>query len=374
MGLATTGIFPVFLAGALAVQMSNEFGYGAPGIGLSIAGFYAVSSLTSIALGRLADRVGWQRSIRLGALGCVLSLIAVGLLARSLVSVVLLIAAAGLSNALLQPAVNLLVATEAPFSRRGLLFGLKQAAIPFATLLGGIAVPVVALTVGWRWAYLGAACVGVLAVTLLPREGNDHNSIRSSKPALPLGQPIRSLRLFVLVSLFGQTGASVLGSFLVASAVHVGLREGDAGLLLAAASGVGIIARVLVGWWADHGLKLDLKPVAGLLTIGAVGFVFMAVPTTWTTIIGAIVGFAAAWGWPGFFNLIVIDRFAQVPATATSATQIGVYIGNGVGAVAFGVIAARSFVAAWLTSAAVLIIAASIAARAVFMERRVTMP
>lgn len=375
LGLATTGTFPVFLAGALAVQMSGEFGYGAPGIGISIAGFYLVSAVTSVTLGRLADRIGWQRSVRLGAIGCVIGLVAIGLLARSLASVVLLIAAAGMSNALLQPAVNLFIAREAPFAKRGLLFGLKQAAIPLATLIGGISVPAIALTVGWRWAFFGAACFGLIALALVPRGERPETAAKSSHVgSVPLNRPFRSLRPFVLVSLFGQTGASVLGSFVVASAVYVGMGEGNAGLLLGGASLVGILARVLVGWAADHGLKLNLGPVAFLLAIGALGLALMAIPETWAAITGAVIGFSAGWGWPGLFNLIVIDRFAQAPATATSATQTGVYIGNGIGPLTFGLIAARSFVAAWMTSATFLIIAAGVALRAVLAERRMAAP
>lgn len=372
LGLASTGIFPVFLAGALAVQMSSEFGYGPRGIGLSIAGFYAISSLASVALGRLADRVGWRQSIRLGALGCVVSLLSVGALAQSLASVVILIGLAGVGNALLQPAVNLLIARRAPFPKRGLLFGLKQAAIPFATFVGGVSVPALALTVGWRWAFFGAAVFGLLALMLLPDdERPDKSGEREQRNENPLRRPFRSLASFVLVSLFGQTGASVLGSFVVVSAVHVGIREGDAGLLLAVASIAGIVARVLVGWSADKGLQLNLAPISALLILGSIGLGVTAIPTTWAAIVGTVIGFVAGWGWPGLFNLIVVDRFANAPATATSATQTGVYVGNGIGPLLFGLIAAWSFTAAWLTSAAFLVVAAGVAAGAYLSESRV---
>ena len=40
---------------------------------------------------------------------------------------------------------------------------MKQAAIPAATLLSGLAVPLVGTTIGWRWAFTGCA-LGALAV------------------------------------------------------------------------------------------------------------------------------------------------------------------------------------------------------------------
>ena len=67
-----------------------------------------------------------------------------------------------------QLASNLTLARSVPASRLGLSFGIKQAAIPIATLLAGAAVPTVALTIGWRWAYLIGAAVALLAAARDP--------------------------------------------------------------------------------------------------------------------------------------------------------------------------------------------------------------
>lgn len=374
LSLATSGIFPVFLAGALAVQMSKEFGYGPRGIGLSIASFYTLSSLSSVALGRWADRIGWERAIRLSATCGISILLAVGIFARSLESVVVLVGLAGMCNALLQPSINLMIAREAPLTRRGLIFGMKQAAIPLATFLGGISVPALALTVGWRWAFIGAAGFGAVAILFVPSAaGGGSPALAPDRPKGRMERPLRSMATYVLVSLFGQIGASVLGSFVVVSAVHVGMQEGNAGLLLAAASIAGIAARVFMGWRADRGLALDMGPIAALMAAGSLGLALIAVPTIWATVVGSFIGFVAGWGWPGLFNLLVIDRFAQAPATATSATQTGVYIGNGFGPLLFGLVAAWSFTAAWLISAGFLLFAAAIAGSASMRERKMAL-
>ncbi|MGH8872720.1 MAG: MFS transporter [Acidimicrobiia bacterium] len=368
LGLATVGVLPVFLAGALAVQLSAEFGYGPRGIGLSIAGFHIASTLSSIALGRLADRIGWQRSVRIGGLGCVLCLAALGGLARSLPTVLLLLGLAGLANALVQPSVNLLLARESPPHQRGLIFGLKQSAIPLATLIGGISVPVVALTIGWRWVFALAAAIGAFVLLWLPPADELRSHPRSETSArAPI--PVGSLAPLVVLALLGQTGASVLGSFVVASAVQIGMTEGNAGILLAAASVIGIASRVALGRAADRGLRLDLVPIASLLLVGSAGLALVAIQDEWAAIVGTTVAFAAGWGWPGLFNLLVVDRFAQAPATATSATQTGVYVGNGAGPLVFGVIAAVSFPAAWLMSALLLLLAGSVAIGAHVLDR-----
>ena len=42
---------------------------------------------------------------------------------------------------------------------------MKQAAVPVAGIVAGLAVPAVGLTVGWRWAYAGIG-LGVVGLAL----------------------------------------------------------------------------------------------------------------------------------------------------------------------------------------------------------------
>src|SRR5205823_1137887 len=77
---------------------------------------------------------------------------------------------------------NLTLARSVPAHRLGLSFGVKQAAIPLATLLAGAAVPAVALTVGWRWAYVIAAGLAVLALVGAPRAGEPYVRIPGPPP------------------------------------------------------------------------------------------------------------------------------------------------------------------------------------------------
>lgn len=48
--------------------------------------------------------------------------------------------------------------------RRGFAFGVKQSAVPLTAMLAGLAVPVFAVTVGWRWAFGAAAALGLFAL------------------------------------------------------------------------------------------------------------------------------------------------------------------------------------------------------------------
>ena len=163
------GVLALFLTGAMSVQIGREFGVTPASVG-ALASLFAVStSLGSAPLGRQVRRLGVRRSLWV-ATGT--SCIALLLCAMSS-SVVMLGAAllvGGLGNALGQPAGNALVAAQVRPARYGLGFAIKQSGIPVATLLGGLAVPLIALTVGWRFAYVLAAGAAVVAVLIVPAD------------------------------------------------------------------------------------------------------------------------------------------------------------------------------------------------------------
>ncbi|MST35344.1 MFS transporter, partial [Acidimicrobiaceae bacterium USS-CC1] len=89
----------------------------------------------------------------------------------SLTALLGFLVAGGLANGAMQPAVNLLLARTVDDRRQGLAFGVKQAAIPTSTLLSGLAVPALALTVGWHVAYLVAAGLALLVGAMLVLPG-----------------------------------------------------------------------------------------------------------------------------------------------------------------------------------------------------------
>lgn len=81
----------------------------------------------------------------------------------------LALALGGVANSLAQIGTNGTLAQVVPRHRRGLAFGVKQAAIPAATLLAGFALPVVGLTLGWRASFAAAAGLAVFYIAFVPR-------------------------------------------------------------------------------------------------------------------------------------------------------------------------------------------------------------
>src|SRR3954468_13734476 len=181
VGALTTTIavsVPVFLVGGLAVQISDELGFTPAGLGLAVSAYFGASALSSVPAGAVVERYGSRTVSRfaIGVAAAALLGIAVG--AQALWSLIAVLVLGAAANALGQLASNSSLAEHVPARRQGLSFGVKQAAIPVCTLLAGAAVPAVALTLGWRWAFVLAAALAVAAIPLVRGENDGHRRAR----------------------------------------------------------------------------------------------------------------------------------------------------------------------------------------------------
>ena len=357
VAVATAGVLPAFLTGGLAVQIRAEMHFGAGALGLLVAAFFASSALASAVFGRLVERIGSHRGMRAAALASAASLLCVALLARSWGGVLACLIFGGFANAVAQPATHLSLAREVPPERQGLSFGIKQAAIPTATLLAGLAVPVVAVTLGWRWAFAGGAALAIIVALLVPAE--TLGGVRRVKEVREGDAHTRPLVLLAVGIGLGATAATPLGAFTSGAAVSEGLSAGTAGLLLALGSATGIIVRVLVGLLADRMDSGRLRLVSGMLAVGAVGFALLASGVHGLLAAGTLLAFGAGWGWPGLFNFAIVRTNPGAPAAATGITQTGASGGSAIGPLVFGfLVEATSYNTAWIVSGAIAVAAA----------------
>jgi MFS family permease len=366
----TVAVLPVFLTGGLAVQITDELGFDPAGLGLVVALYFGVSALTSLPCGWLVERFGAGPTSRAAVLGAGAVMLAVGTLVDSFTALLLFLLAGAWCNVLGQLASNLTLASSVPASRLGLSFGIKQAAIPIATLLAGAAVPTIALTIGWRWAYLIGAAVALLALLVTPRDAAGR--VRSS--ATPGEQATAALSVIGIAAGLAAAAANALGIFLVASAVQRGIEPGIAGLTLTLGSVVGLVLRLLHGWLADRRSGGHIAVVAGSLVFGAVGLALLAVPGTWALVLGTTLGFGLGWAWPGLLQFAVVRLNPSAPAAASSIVQTGVYAVGFIGPVGFGYLAAHlSFPTAWLVGAGTMLVAAGlmVLGRRMLMAHRV---
>ncbi|MDR7303230.1 MFS transporter [Haloactinomyces albus] len=355
--VVTVGILPVFLVGGLGVQLQREFGFGAAALGLGTAGFFGMAALASRAMGWVVERIGTARAMRSAAAGSSLCLLGLAT-AENATWLIVVACLAGLPNSLGQPASNLLITQNIPVGIRATAFGIKQASIPAATLLAGLAVPVVALTIGWRWAFALAALVGCCAALLVPSSPAVGRS--ATKPGSEASRNGGRASLYLLAAAggLGSAAANALGAFVTTTAVHVGFGPAAAGLVLSLGSVAGLTVRVLAGVATDRRNPDSLRVITVMLFVGSLGYGLMALDVTASFLVGAIIGFGAGWAWPGLLNFAVARLNPDRVAGATSVTQTGVYIGGSCGPLLFGLLAEHAGLGgAWLTAAVVAVLA-----------------
>ena len=369
----TVAILPGFLPGALAVQLSDSLGIAEAGVGLIVGAFFGMSALASSRLGRLVERLDWAPAMRIAALGAAATLLLTPLLGQSVPMLGVATVIGGLFLALAHPAVNLGIARTTVVRHQGLAYGFKHGAIPAATAIAGLALPIVAIPLGWQWVYVMCAGLALVAVLLVPRSPQSYEVARD-EPEKTDTPAVRSSPLSLLVVMaigagLGIFGMDALATFLVPYAVEVGFGEGAAGILLAAGSVLGIITRLIMGWLIDRRTAGGLATVATFLALGAAGMALLAVGSDPAIIIGSLVAFTFGWGWSGLFTFAVVRRNPAAPAAATGITMTGIYVGAAAGPALFGLVAEASFTAAWVIMSAALALGAVLMTVALLRER-----
>ncbi|TDC02714.1 MFS transporter [Micromonospora fluostatini] len=347
-------VLPVFLVGGLAVQMGADLGFSPAGLGLAVSAYFGISALASVPTGALVERYGPAVVSRCGILLSAGSLLAIAALALSYPALVVLLGLSATANALGQLASNSALARHVPPRRQGLSFGVKQAAIPISTLLAGVAVPTVALTAGWRWAFVVAAGAALAALPAVTTE-----RAPARRAGVTRAGPVSTGLVMVGVAATLAAGAAnALGTFVVDASVTRGLDPGLAGLTLTLGSAVCVAARIGAGWLADRRASGHLVLIAGMLVVGAGGLGLLAVTGPVPLVVGVVLGFGLGWAWPGLMTFAVVRLHPQAPAAATSITQTGVYAGGGLGPLVFGTVAHQwGYPTMWSGAAAAMLLA-----------------
>ena len=355
-------VLPGFLVGALALQIRGDLDASVEAVAAGVSVFFLAGAFGAGPGGRLSERTGALRAMTASAVVTCACLLVGGLAASSLVVLFACLMVAGLANAVAQPAINLFMADQVPLERQGLAFGIKQSAIPAAVLISGLALPVLAIPLGWRATFAICALAPLAVALVLARQAA---SLRPVPQREPPPRPSRALILVALGAALGSAAPCALSAYLVASAVDVGIAEGTAGILAAGGSAVSLAVRLSVGVRADRRVDYGFRMVVILLGFGSVGFALLAAGAPLPFAVGAVVAFALGWGWPGIFNMAIVHLHRDSPGAATGVSQTGIYIGAGGGPAAFGALLSMSgYTVAWLVTAAVALSAAGVMALA----------
>lgn len=360
--VTVVALLPVFLTGSMAVQLTEELAFGSAGLGLAVAAFRSGGAVTSVFLGRLADRLGAMRTIRLAAVVGLLTTLGIAFTVTRLATLVAWLAIGGSALALAQPGANRLLTATVDPRRLGTAFGFKQSAPPIASLLAGAAVPLIAITIGWRWAF-GLAALAAIALLLSttnpppkPAESTAESKQRSKEP-LPHRWVIALLATgFGL----GTFTSSTVTTFYVASAADAGSTPAFAGTVLAVASLAAIGARLLAGVISDRLVTGHLTMCAALVGLGSFGIALLATANPRWMSVGLVIALMGNWGFNGVFWFALVRSFPDTPGRITGAASPGGLIGSTLGPLLMGaVIDATGFRVAWLIATVIGAIAAT---------------
>lgn len=358
--VTVAGSLPVFFTAAMAVQVSGDLDFGTVGIGSAVAMFFGTMAITSMYLGRVADRLGATRSLRIASIAAGVSALGIATTASAWWVLAGWLIVSGTAASLAQPAANRLLINRIRGARLGTAFGLKQSAPPTASMLAGLSVPVIALTVGWRWSFVaaGVAALGVAIAVGPPPASAPTRIARRERPRLArLRNPGTLLVLAVGFGLGFASNSAVL-AFFVDTATRSGMSSSAAGLVFAASSLAAIVVRVVAGVASDRLTFRPLRLCAALLAAGAVGVALLATGGPGLLTVGGVLAIAGTWGFPGVFWFAVIRAYPHAPGRITGAMAPAA-VGGVLGPVGFGVLAANlnDEVAWWATAATALLAA-----------------
>lgn len=350
--------FPMMLTGALAVQMTSEVGFGAAALGLLIGAFRGTSSGTTFLWGKATDHLGAVVTLRLAAIVSAVSCAGIAL-SDSYRWLLMWMIIAGTGIAIALPATNRLIVNSVPLERRGLGFGIKQSSLPAASVLAGLSVPLIALTVGWRYAFwLGS----VLSLAVLVSIGRRSPVARQAARERAKPPPVDQRRLILVMAIafgIGNFASSAMPTFYVDAAVKAGTSASIAGTVLAVAGLAAIAVRFFSGLASDTISRGHLRLCALLLTIGAAGQSLLATGRPGLMAAGVLIGMGGGWGVNGIFWYSLMRAYPSAPGTATGVVATVGHAGGTLGPLVFGgIVETVSYPAAWTVSGFAAIAAA----------------
>ncbi len=363
-GLATTvgalGTTPIFAIGAAAAFMSDTIDFGPADLGLSVFVFYVVAALAGPQLGAVAGRLGSRRGMVIAVVATVAATAGLAAAPSKLV-VLTCMAVAGFANALAQLSANVHLSAAVSPGRQGIGFGVRRSATPLASALAGAAVPVVALTAGWRamfWVFVALGAVALLAVL---RSGRSAERKSVGEAALPRSA-VGRLRLLAVANLLGNASTTALATFLVLFLVSAHTNAATAGTMALIGGLLTVLARVSLGLAADR-FDLPTLPIIGMMMLlGGAAIAAMTIPgPTGLVLVAVCLAYLVGWGWTGLIDLHVVRGHRASPGRATGITYAGQALGAGAGPLLTGWIVDQfGFAPAWWVVAAMMVMAGTL--------------
>jgi MFS family permease len=245
---------------AIAPVVAAEYGIDPSLVGFHIS-VVSVGLIVSLVLfASLSRRLGAARTAQIGQ-----CMVAAGMLCAVLPSVGFLLPGSlviGLGFGLLAPPASALMMRFSPPARRNLVFSLQQTSVPLGGVIAAVASPAIAVSFGWRWVFMYAVLMLVVAIVLLqigrPSWDDDRDPAhpvfaRNPFAGVRSNWHDRDLRLLSFAGMSFCWAQFCVATFTVVACVAVlDMTIVHAGLVLMAVQVASTLGRMGAGWIADR--------------------------------------------------------------------------------------------------------------------------
>ena len=412
--VAVMGVGPLLTYGVSASSALVVEQLGIPDglLGSIVSAVFVSAALTSLWLGRLADRLSIRAQLAIVFGGASLALV-VAAFAQQYAVLLLAAALVGPTQAIANPTTNRIILAEAPAGKKTSWIGVKQSGVQASQLFAGLFFPATALAFGWTGAALGAAAItGVLwavAVRVIgrgagrgvaghsaggvqppadrvsadshpaprqgkgsteadsrpaPRQGEGSTETASGRrresraPRARDGRLPAAVWLTAAIAFLMGLGTQAANVYLALFAVReVGFAPVTAGLAVAVAGVVGVISRIMWGRRMDAGARPTTLLV--MIGLGAIGSTALLVLAGELHLPGLVWAAAAAHGISALGTNVVLNAFllTLVPreriGAASGVNSLGMFAGFSLGPIVMGAVleATGHFTVGWYVMA-----------------------
>lgn len=344
------GAFGMLGISPLSPSLVDGFGLTRLEVAFIIPSIYLGGLLFSLPAGRLADRFGVRPSFLGG-----LALGAVGLLAGASSPAfpvfLFCLFLAGTGWSVVNPALGRAIMDLFPVGERGIAMGIKQMGLTLGGVASALALPPIAVALGWRAAIATCGVVVALPVALIWRPlGVLERGAPAAAPAAaePDGAGTSGwswarrpalLVFFTSGVILGMVQAAVLSYLPLYTIQALGFDKIGAGLLVACSQAGGAVSRLVLGAASDRWLAH--RRSVWLALTGALGASTFAAYAVWPVSppLGAgALAFATgvgAYGWVGIFFVISVEvggprQAGLLSGVAFAAIVVGLLVGPSV--------------------------------------------
>ncbi len=202
----------------LAPSMIDEMQITAVDWGLALGAFSVTTGIFQTPMGLLVERVGGRRVLIGGLLLTAVSVFAIGAIASSYWSLIILMAIAGIGNSVFHPADYSLLNASISEKRIGRAFSLHNFSGQIGFIVGPILTVALEPFLGWRGAIMVLGVIGMIMTVLLIIYGGtaiiEGNKVKKQSPILDslrdlvTSKPVMLFFIFYVCSSLGNFGVT----------------------------------------------------------------------------------------------------------------------------------------------------------------------